>query len=267
VRARYVVEAANIPTTEGAQQQRDQNRKTEEIVRQEMVRAGALEVEVPILQPRELWEESGRWERYVAEEILFHLTDRKGGEYCLAPTAEEAVTTLVRATVTSYRQLPLTLFQIRTKFRDEIRPRFGRLVMWENLGSCSSREQVARVLGRIRHVPYLVEEHRSHHTLRHCRAEQLARIAVVVQRSRNALFEKMRMRQKMRELQAPRRRIVFFGDSITDFWRLNEYYPDRDFVNRGISGQVTDEMLARMKAAAEASGTLYSIMTRTGPAS
>ena len=101
------------------------HRKTEEIVRQEMVRAGALEVEVPILQPRELWEESGRWERYVAEEILFHLTDRKGGKYCLAPTAEEAVTTLVRATVTSYRQLPLTLFQIRTKFRDEIRPRFG----------------------------------------------------------------------------------------------------------------------------------------------
>jgi prolyl-tRNA synthetase len=101
------------------------HRKAEEIVRQEMVRAGALEVEVPILQPRELWEESGRWERYVTEEILFHLTDRKGGEYCLAPTAEEAVTTLVRATVTSYRQLPLTLFQIRTKFRDEIRPRFG----------------------------------------------------------------------------------------------------------------------------------------------
>jgi prolyl-tRNA synthetase len=100
-------------------------RAHEVIVREEMDRAGFLELEVPILQPRELWEETGRWERYAAEEILFHLEDRKGGEYCLAPTAEEAVTSLVRAGVTSYRQLPITLYQIRTKFRDEIRPRFG----------------------------------------------------------------------------------------------------------------------------------------------
>src|SRR5512132_3051401 len=101
------------------------HRKTEVIVREEMDRAGCLELELPILQPRELWEESGRWQRYAAEGILFHLKDRRGGEYCLAPTAEEAVTSLVRAGVTSYRQLPLTLYQIRTKFRDEIRPRFG----------------------------------------------------------------------------------------------------------------------------------------------
>jgi prolyl-tRNA synthetase len=101
------------------------HRKTEAIVRQEIDRSGALEVELPILQPRELWEESGRWARYEQEEILFHLKDRKGGEYCLAPTAEEAVTTMVRSGVTSYRQLPFTLYQIRTKFRDEIRPRFG----------------------------------------------------------------------------------------------------------------------------------------------
>ena len=101
------------------------HRKTEAIVREEMDRAGFLELEVPILQPRELWEETGRWGRYLAEEILFHLKDRKGGDYCLAPTAEEAVTSLVRAGVTSYRQLPVTLYQIRTKFRDEIRPRFG----------------------------------------------------------------------------------------------------------------------------------------------
>ena len=101
------------------------HRKAETIVREEMDRAGALEVELPILQPRELWEESGRWSRYAAEEILFHLSDRKGGEYCLAPTAEEAVTSMVRAGVTSYRQLPVTLYQLRTKFRDEIRPRFG----------------------------------------------------------------------------------------------------------------------------------------------
>jgi prolyl-tRNA synthetase len=101
------------------------HRKCERIVREEMDRSGSLEVELPILQPRELWEESGRWERYEREEILFHLKDRKAGEYCLAPTAEEAVTTMVRAGVTSYRQLPVTLYQIRTKFRDEIRPRFG----------------------------------------------------------------------------------------------------------------------------------------------
>ena len=101
------------------------HRKTEVIVREEMDRAGCIELEVPILHPRELWEETGRWQRYTAEEILFHLKDRKSGEYCLAPTAEEAVTSLVRAGVTSYRQLPLTLYQIRTKFRDEIRPRFG----------------------------------------------------------------------------------------------------------------------------------------------
>ncbi len=101
------------------------HRKTETIVREEMDRAGCLELELPILQPRELWDESGRWERYSAEQILFHLKDRKGGEYGLAPTAEEAVTSVVRAGVTSYRQLPMTLYQIRTKFRDEIRPRFG----------------------------------------------------------------------------------------------------------------------------------------------
>jgi prolyl-tRNA synthetase len=101
------------------------HRKAERIVREEIDRSGALEVELPILQPKELWEESGRWTRYVKEGLLFHLEDRKGGAYCLTPTAEESVTTMVRAGVTSYRQLPVTLYQIRTKFRDEIRPRFG----------------------------------------------------------------------------------------------------------------------------------------------
>jgi len=101
------------------------HRKTERIVREEIDRAGGLEVELPILQPRELWEVSGRWNRYVEEELLFHLEDRKEGEYCLTPTAEECVTAMVRAGLTSYRQLPATLYQIRTKFRDEIRPRFG----------------------------------------------------------------------------------------------------------------------------------------------
>jgi prolyl-tRNA synthetase len=102
-------------------------RKMIEIVRAEMDATGAQEVDLPILQPKELWIESGRWERYQAEGILFHLKDRKDGEFALAPTAEEAVTDMVRRSVTSWRQLPFNLYQIRTKFRDEIRPRFGLL--------------------------------------------------------------------------------------------------------------------------------------------
>jgi prolyl-tRNA synthetase len=102
-------------------------RKMTEIVREEMDATGALEVDLPILQPKELWVESGRWDRYQAEGILFHLKDRKEGEFALAPTAEEAVTDMVRRSVTSWRQLPFNLYQIRTKFRDEIRPRFGLL--------------------------------------------------------------------------------------------------------------------------------------------
>jgi prolyl-tRNA synthetase len=102
-------------------------RKMIEIVREEMDATGALEVDLPILQPKELWVESGRWDRYQTEGILFHLKDRKGGEFALAPTAEEAVTDMVRRSITSWRQLPFNLYQIRTKFRDEIRPRFGLL--------------------------------------------------------------------------------------------------------------------------------------------
>jgi prolyl-tRNA synthetase len=102
-------------------------KKMIEIVREEMDATGALEVDLPILQPKELWVESGRWDRYQAEGILFHLKDRKEGEFALAPTAEEAVTDMVRRSVTSWRQLPFNLYQIRTKFRDEIRPRFGLL--------------------------------------------------------------------------------------------------------------------------------------------
>ncbi|HKD99929.1 MAG TPA: proline--tRNA ligase [Planctomycetota bacterium] len=96
-----------------------------QIVREEMNRAGAQEVVLPILQPKEIWEESGRWERYQKAGQLFSLTDHKGAELCLVPTAEEAVTTMVKRVVGSYRQLPLNLYQIHTKFRDEIRPRFG----------------------------------------------------------------------------------------------------------------------------------------------
>ena len=99
--------------------------KISQIVREEMNRAGAQEILMPAVQPKEIWVESGRWDRYVKDGILFHFQDRKDAEVCLGPTHEEVVTTFVKKTVTSYRQLPLNLYQIQTKFRDEIRPRFG----------------------------------------------------------------------------------------------------------------------------------------------
>jgi prolyl-tRNA synthetase len=98
-------------------------RKVEQIVREEMDRAGAHEVLMPMVVPAELWQESGRWQQYGKE--LLRLKDRKQGEFCLGPTHEEVITDIVRNDVRSYRQLPLNLYQIQTKFRDEIRPRFG----------------------------------------------------------------------------------------------------------------------------------------------
>ncbi|HEU0264122.1 MAG TPA: proline--tRNA ligase, partial [Geobacterales bacterium] len=98
-------------------------RKVEQIVRQEMNRAGAMELLMPMVTPAELWQESGRWEQYGKE--LLRFKDRKEAEFCLGPTHEEVVTDIVRREVKSYRQLPLNLYQIQGKFRDEIRPRFG----------------------------------------------------------------------------------------------------------------------------------------------
>jgi len=98
-------------------------RKVEEIVRQEMERAGALELLMPMVIPAELWQESQRWEQYGRE--LLRVKDRKDADFCLGPTHEEVITDVVRGAVRSYRQLPLNLYQIQTKFRDEIRPRFG----------------------------------------------------------------------------------------------------------------------------------------------
>lgn len=95
------------------------------IVREEMESIDAVEILMPALQPSELWEESGRWEAYGSE--LMRLTDRNGRQFALGPTHEEVVTSLVRDEVKSYKQLPLTLFQIQSKFRDEKRPRFGLL--------------------------------------------------------------------------------------------------------------------------------------------
>jgi len=98
-------------------------RKAEAIVREEMNLAGGLEVLMPSVQPAELWQESGRWEQYGPELLRMH--DRHNREFCYGPTHEEVITDLVRKQVRSYKELPLNLYQIQTKFRDEIRPRFG----------------------------------------------------------------------------------------------------------------------------------------------
>ena len=99
--------------------------KVENIVREEMDAIGAHEMLMPALQPGELWHESGRWNDYGPE--LMRLEDRHNREFCLGPTHEELITSIVRSELRSYRQLPMTLYQIQMKFRDEIRPRFGLL--------------------------------------------------------------------------------------------------------------------------------------------
>ncbi len=98
-------------------------RKVEAIVREEMDRAGALEIFMPAIQPAELWQESGRWSQFGPE--LLRLQDRHQRDFCVGPTHEEVVTELVRNEVRSYKQLPVNYYQIQTKFRDEVRPRFG----------------------------------------------------------------------------------------------------------------------------------------------
>ncbi len=98
-------------------------RRVEAIVREEMDRSGALELSMPVVQPAELWEESGRWEQYGPE--LLRIKDRHQRDFCLGPTHEEVITSLVRDEIKSYKQLPANLYQIQTKVRDEIRPRFG----------------------------------------------------------------------------------------------------------------------------------------------
>jgi len=98
-------------------------RKVEDIIREEMNRAGAIEILMPAVQPAELWQESGRWDHYGRE--LLRFKDRHDREACFGPTHEEVITDLVRKEIHSYKQMPINLYQIQTKFRDEIRPRFG----------------------------------------------------------------------------------------------------------------------------------------------
>ena len=98
-------------------------RKVERIVREEMERAGAVEFQIPTIQPKELWEATGRWEKFGPQ--LLKIKDRKEQVFCYSPTAEEAAADFARQELSSYKQLPVNFFQIQTKFRDEIRPRFG----------------------------------------------------------------------------------------------------------------------------------------------
>src|SRR3989338_7688486 len=98
-------------------------KKVEQIIREEMNRIGGLEVFLPSIQPAELWMESGRWQLYGKE--LLRIKDRHDREFCYGPTHEEVITDIVRREIKSYRQLPVLMYQIQTKFRDEIRPRFG----------------------------------------------------------------------------------------------------------------------------------------------
>jgi len=98
-------------------------RKVEAVVREEMDRAGAVEMAMPSIQPKELWEETGRWQKFGPQ--LLKIRDRKEQDYCFTPTAEEAVTDFARNELASYKQLPVNFYQVTTKFRDEIRPRFG----------------------------------------------------------------------------------------------------------------------------------------------
>jgi prolyl-tRNA synthetase len=98
-------------------------RKVEKIIREEMDRAGAIELSMPAVQPAELWQESGRWEKYGPE--LLRCKDRHQRDFVIGPTHEEVITDVVRRDVKSYRQLPLHFYQVQVKFRDEIRPRFG----------------------------------------------------------------------------------------------------------------------------------------------
>lgn len=132
-------------------------RRIENIIREEHDQAGCHEMLMPAMQPKELWMESGRWDRYVNEGILFDLQDRKGSDLCLGPTHEEVVTNFVRKQVQSWKQLPVTLYQIQTKFRDEIRPRFGLMrgrefIMKDAYSFDTSAEAMAESYARMREV-------------------------------------------------------------------------------------------------------------------
>ena len=131
-------------------------RKVEAIVREEMDRSGAQEVLMPVVQPADLWEESSRWQQYGPE--LLRMEDRHKRKFCLGPTHEEVITDLVRNEINSYRQLPLNLYQIQTKFRDEVRPRFGlmrgREFLMKDAYSFHASEECLRQTYAVMHETY-----------------------------------------------------------------------------------------------------------------
>lgn len=131
-------------------------KKVENIVREEMNRAGALEVFMPSVQPAEVWESSGRWTFYGKE--LLRFKDRHGHPYCLGPTHEEVVTDIARREIRSYRDMPINLYQIQSKFRDEVRPRFGimraREFLMKDAYSFDTNEETSAASYRIMHEAY-----------------------------------------------------------------------------------------------------------------
>ncbi len=131
-------------------------KKVENIVRQEMNRAGAQELLMPMVQPADLWRESERWDKYGPELLRFQ--DRHGRDYCLGPTHEEVITDIARRELHSYRQLPMNLYQIQTKFRDEIRPRFGlmrgREFMMKDAYSFDASDEAAGASYQTMHAAY-----------------------------------------------------------------------------------------------------------------
>lgn len=131
--------------------------KIEQIIREEMIAAGAVELLLPVIMPAELWMETGRWDFYGSE--LLRFKDRSGREFCVGPTHEEAITDLVRREVKSYRDLPKNLFQIQTKFRDEMRPRFGlmrgREFIMKDAYSFDVSEEAARKTYHVMYNAYM----------------------------------------------------------------------------------------------------------------
>ena len=128
-------------------------RKLEAIVREEMERAGAVELLMPAIQPAELWMESGRWQQYGKE--LLRIKDRHERDFIFGPTHEEVITDTVRNSISSYRQLPINLYQIQTKFRDEVRPRFGLMrgrefIMKDAYSFHSTPESLDEAYGKMR---------------------------------------------------------------------------------------------------------------------
>ncbi|MBN4066461.1 proline--tRNA ligase [Simkania negevensis] len=137
--------------------------KLKELIRQEIDKRGGQEIRLPQLQPAELWRRSGRWDEYRAEKLLYSLEDREGNEMCIAPTHEEAVTEFVNNWLTSYKQLPLILYQIAEKFRDEIRPRFGLMrakefLMKDAYSFCRTEESLDEQYGSMREAYIAIME-------------------------------------------------------------------------------------------------------------